>query len=216
MKEQENKKAPFFSKRYIVYDFIRIFGLLPGIIWFRPKFVYESKAAKKRIRGGALVISNHLGFYDPVYLFFAIWYRRQHFVCKKEFFEGKSKTLFKWFCCIPIDTQNPGVKSFKEIVSHLKLNKVVTIFPEGHVNDGSGQMDQFKSGMVLMALQSGKPIVPVYVKEKKHFYNRLVFVIGEPVNVASDDGGRPDLKRIEEITRALRGKEDELAALLNK
>ena len=31
---------------------------------------------------------NHDGFFDPIYLMFAIWYRRHRFICRKEFFDS--------------------------------------------------------------------------------------------------------------------------------
>ncbi|MDD7394040.1 MAG: hypothetical protein PUG24_06570, partial [Eubacteriales bacterium] len=90
-----------FSIRYLFYDFVKITAAIPGLICFRPKLVYENKKAKKKIRGGAMIVSNHVGFRDPVYLQFAVWYRRQHFVCLKKLFEGRAALLFKGFLCIP-------------------------------------------------------------------------------------------------------------------
>ena len=84
------KRAKLFSFKDFVMDFIRVSGALPGLLWLRPKIRYTSKAAKKRIRGGALVISNHNSFVDPGYVMFVIWYRRQRFVCHQAFLETKA------------------------------------------------------------------------------------------------------------------------------
>ena len=88
------------------YDMVYFLTCLPGIIWFRTKIIYP-EGKKVRIKGGAMVVSNHIGFYDPIYLMYGIWYRRHHFVCMKEFFDKKFVGWFFDKCmCIPIDRDN--------------------------------------------------------------------------------------------------------------
>ena len=205
-----NDRSPLFSFRYLAYDFIKITGALPGLLWFRPKILYENKEAKKKIRGGALLIANHRGFFDPVYLQVGIWYRRHRFVCLSEFLTGPYRWLFRCFLCIPVDKKNFNFDSFRQIVDHLQKEELVVIFPEGQVNDGSGVMAQFKSGMVLMACRSGKPIVPVYIRHKTRWYQRLVLAVGEPVDVRGQYGAMPSLPQMEEIAARLRQKEEYL------
>ena len=53
MKKEKGKKSYFF------YDFVKITAAIPGLIWFRPKRIYVNENAKKKIKGGALLISNH-------------------------------------------------------------------------------------------------------------------------------------------------------------
>ncbi|MGI6264434.1 MAG: lysophospholipid acyltransferase family protein [Acutalibacteraceae bacterium] len=200
------------SPRYLFHDVAKAIAALPGLLWFRPRIVYESELAKKRIRGGALVIANHIGFFDPVYLQYAVWYRRHHFVCLQKFFDGPLWWMFKGFLCIPIDKDNVRVDTFRQIVGHLQSGEMVTLFPEGQVNDGSGQLASFKAGMVLMALQSQKPIVPVYIHKRRRFYHRLVMGIGEPVDPAAA-GEKLTMRQINEAARRLQEKEIALSRL---
>lgn len=186
---------------YLFYDIVKVAAGIPGLIWHRPKIYYENSAAKKRIKNGAIVISNHLGFFDPIYLQYAIWYRRHHFICLQKFIDGKLGWLFKGFLCIPIDKENFSINSFHTIIDHLKNDEMVSMFPEGKVNDGSGQMAQFKSGVVLMAMQSAKPIVPVYILQKKKWFERIRIIIGEPVAASSGN-----FKAVSETTRLLENK----------
>ena len=62
----------------------------------------------------------------------------------------------------------------------------------------------FKSGMVLIALKAQKPIIPVYIKPREHWYDRLVLSVGEPVNVTQGGG----VSTIEETAKMLRTKEE--------
>ncbi len=210
MKRKNAEKLPLFSFRYLLYDFTKLTAALPGLIWLRPKWIYENKAAKKRLRGGYLVIANHAGFLDPVYVMAAIWYRRHRFICIKDFFESKAGWLFRGFRCIPVDRENFGIDTLRQISGALKAGSIVSLFPEGHVNDGSGQMAAFKSGMVLMALQGNAPIVPVYAMPPAHWYNRLRLVIGEPIDIIASCGVRPSFSQIDAIAGMLQEKEEEL------
>ena len=212
MKEQK-KRAKLFSTKYLFVDFIRVTGALPTLIWYRPKFIYENKAAKKRIRGGALLVANHNCFYDPIYLMLAAWYRRHRFVCNKQFFETKGGWFLKRVMCIPIDPENTGFATMREINDHLSNGEVVSIFPEGHINDGSGEMRGFKSGMALMAMRAKVPIVPVYIREHKPRSGRLRVVIGEAVDIEKLCGGRPTMADIEEVTNLIFKKESKLKEL---
>lgn len=201
------------SFRFLPHDILKCILALPGLIWFRPKLVYESEKAKKRIRGGALVIANHIGFFDPVYLQYCIWYRRHHFVCLKKFFESRLWLMFKIFLCIPIDKDNVSIKTMKDIVEHLRCGELVTLFPEGGVETVDGQISSFKSGMILMAIQSGKPIVPVYIRKRKHFYNRLVMCVGEAEDLTALREGRPTMRQINLAAEELRKRETALSLL---
>ncbi|MBO7375689.1 MAG: 1-acyl-sn-glycerol-3-phosphate acyltransferase [Clostridia bacterium] len=214
MSGNEKRKNRLFSFRYLIYDLIKITAGIPGLIWFRPKRYYESEEAKKRIRGGALVISNHYGFFDPLYLMFAVWYRRHHFVCGREFFDGKWRYLFKAFLCIPVDRENFSMDSLRRITDELRAGSLVTIFPEGHISREPGGMSSFKTGMVLMALRGKAPVIPIYVQPRPRFYSCLRFAIGNPIDIVSLYGERPTLSQIEEIARNLRDKEEELKTLI--
>ncbi len=215
MEQNQPKRAKLFSPRYLVYDFVKLTASLPGLLWLRPKWRYENKAARKRIRGGALLISNHAGFFDPIHLMFAVWYRRHHFICGKEFFETKARWWFKQFLCIPIDRGNFSFATMREITDELKAGSLVSIFPEGHINGGSDSLAAFKSGPVLIALQGKVPIVPVYVKPKAHFWNRVTFVIGEPIDLFARYGRRPPMSEIDAIADELQTKEEALKSIAN-
>ncbi len=220
MKNSKPKRSRAVSFRYLFYDFVRFTAAIPGIIWFRPKVMYETRETKKQLKnGGALLISNHVGLFDPMFLMLGIWYRRHHYICMKEFFENRFRALiFKGFLCIPIDRQNFNISSFKSVTSHLKASELVCMFPEGHIEIGE-QTESFKSGMILMAASGGVPIVPVYLKRREHFYNRVNIVVGAPVGISSESVTRLSMQNINELTASLYEKEkmlEKIAEQTNK
>lgn len=207
LKEQQREQL---SENYLFYDVAKVIAALPGLIWFRPRIRYVGPTAKRKIKGGALLIANHIGLYDPVYMMYAVWYRRHRFICLKELLDMKLGWALRLFLCIPIDRENFGMDTFRRIVNHLEAGHLVSMFPEGHLNDGSGDLAKFKSGMVLMAMKSGKPIIPMYIKKRKHVLQRLTMVIGEAVDITEIYGEKPTFAQIEEITKLLYQREEEL------
>ena len=179
------KKNRALSIRYAFFDFVRLTAA-PGLLLFRPKILYISEKAKanKKMKGGNLIISNHITMVDPMYLMLGLWRRRHHFVATKELFAGKFKHwLFtKGFKCICIDRENFSFASFKEITDNLKVGNIVSIFPEGSVSLTGEEVRVFKNGAVMMALRSGAPIIPVYIQKREHWYSRLIIAMGEPVD----------------------------------
>lgn len=205
--KKKNKKRKHFF-RYFFFNFVKWTGALPILLWFRPKYYYENRLAKKRIKGGALVIANHINMIDPVVLHCKLWYRNFHIVAMKELFETKMK---KWFftnvLCLPIDRENMTIRSLKEMIQLLKEQKIVGIFPEGHINNGENNVDAFKSGAVLMATQANVPIVPIALIKREKWYNRQTVVVGEPIQIKD---GRLTLQEINQISEQLHKKEIEL------
>lgn len=195
---------------YLFYDFVKITAAIPGLLWFRTKKVYVSEKAKEKIKGGALLVSNHSGDIDPIILMFAIWYRRHHFIATTDLFNTKLKRfMFERFHCIEIDKENVNMNSFREIVACMQKDKLVAIFPEGYLTRNE-EIQKFKSGAVLMAVTAKKPIVPVYIKKRKNFFQRQCVVIGEPINPIEMCNKMPSLADMEKITETLREKEKEL------
>lgn len=210
----QNKQKKKRGTCPVLHDIVwALFAAPPGLLWFRPKTYYISQAAKKKIKGGALLISNHVGFYDPVYLMFAVRYRRHHFIATKELFSTRFKRFLfgKVFLCICLDRDSIGMSAVRAAVEELKQGRLVTMFPEGHINcGGTDEIKAFKAGAALMALKSGCPIVPVYIHRRKNIWHRQVTVIGEPISVSMQETEKPVLEYLDDVTRLLQEKEEEL------
>lgn len=199
------------------YDLVVFFCALPGLLWFRPKKIYEG-GKRVRVKGGCLTIANHVGYYDPIYLMYGVPDRRHHFVCTKDILTNRFRVWFLQKCmCIPIDRDNMSMDSFRRIVGVMKQGGMVTMFPEGHIVKGEEKENaKFKSGMVLMAVQAKAPILPVAICKRKHFWNRLRVAVGQPIDIEALYGPRPSLRQVDEIADLLYKKEMELQQLLEE
>ncbi len=194
--------------KYFPYDFVKVTGALPAMLIYRVKRIYENDTAKKKIKGGAIIISNHISFVDPIRLHCVFWYRRLHFMAMKELFKNKFwDCFFRLVLCFPVDRDNFSMSTFNKVIEISKEKGITCIFPEGHVNYGSETVNSFKSGMILMALKSKVPIVPVYMAPRKNRWHRLKAVIGEPIDINELCGKMPSIATIEKAAEILREKE---------
>ena len=212
MRKSNKYKARVINFRKFFYDIFKWAGW-PLFFFFRVKKIYENKDNQKHIKKGALIISNHIQYSDPMVLHCTFWYRRLHFVVMKELMNNKFTTWFYRNCgCIPIDREKFSLNSLREITEMLKGGYMIGIFPEGHVSLDK-PMNSFKSGVVLMALQAGVPIVPTYRELRTSIWKRQRVVMGEPINIKEKFGPNIGMKEVEEITKYLFEKEQELKVI---
>ena len=74
------------------------------------------------------------------------------------------------------------LKAIKDSVALLKSGKKVMLFPQGtRVKDGLSDTGSVKTGIALLAVRAGVPIVPVYIPENIHLFKRTNVIIGKPV-----------------------------------
>lgn len=198
-------------KGYFLFDFTKITGAIPLLLWFRPKVIYASETAKRHHTGGTVFIANHVGPTDPIIMMLAIWYRRLHILAMRELFERPIMGKFlRGFHAIYVDRENFNLGSFRGIISLLKEGKAVALFPEGHIGNESGTVETFKTGMIMMAASGNAPIVPLYIKKKKSFWERQTIVIGDAITVSERGQALPTMKRMEELAALVQQKETEL------
>ena len=210
----KNKKTNKKYKRKcpLLFDFIKITGCIPTLIWMRPRIIYAGDKKKSKPKKGVLIISNHGTFFDPLVILCAFWYRRLHMLATKDLYKNKFLTfIFSHSLCIQVDKSNFSMNSFHEAVSRLKDDRAVMMFPEGHVTHGGEDIKQFKDGAALMAHLSNKPILPVFTAGGDKWYKRWTVIIGEPIDVRKICPTAPNLDGLKKISEVLREKEIELA-----
>lgn len=218
MNGNKRKRARLFAWKYLFLDIARLLAAPSVFLFLRPKWIYESDAAKKPIRGAAVIVSNHDSFLDPMYIMIAVWYRRMRILATSDLYQHKSLDFFLHLVrAIEVDKKNFSFAMFREVTESLAEGEVVTIFPEGSINDGSQEsVRTFKSGAVLMAQKGDAPIVPIYIDQRKNWLNRQCYVMGEPIPMTSVSGGRATLADINRITDALQQKELKLKAIMEE
>ncbi|HET8819973.1 MAG TPA: 1-acylglycerol-3-phosphate O-acyltransferase [Thermoleophilaceae bacterium] len=112
--------------------------------------------------GGVILASNHRSFLDPFAIGCCIG-RPIYFVAKRELFR---KPLIGWFLncmgAFPINRGASDEESMETARALLEREQAVVIFPEG-TRIRTGSLARPRRGVGRLALQSGKPVVPIAV-----------------------------------------------------
>lgn len=217
-KKKVSKFFRIFDYRIFGYEFVKITGGLPVLVMFRVKKYFVNKKIKKTLNHKPYIIaSNHNGYSDILIIAAAFWNRRLRFIATKDVFTNKINSfLFNFFGCIKIDKENVSLNTFKKAQDALMRGHCVPIFPEGTIDKKKDIID-YKSGVILMALVSKVPIVPIYVEKRKKWYKRQRVVIGDIFN-ASDyiSSSIPSMEEINKVTIMLHDIELDLRKKLNE
>jgi glycerol-3-phosphate dehydrogenase (NAD(P)+) len=117
--------------------------------------------------GGVILASNHRSFLDPFAIGCCLG-RPIYFVAKQELFKNP---LLGWILnCLgafPLKRGASDEESVDTSLALLERGQAVVIFPEG-TRIRTGSLASPKRGVGRLALQSGKPVVPIAVTNSEH------------------------------------------------
>ena len=131
--------------------------------------------------GGALIVCNHFRAIDPGFI--AGFYSDDiFFLAKKELFKNRLLSkIIKAFGGIPIDRENPELKSMLAAVKILKEGHKLAVFPEGTRNkSGTETLQPLHSGSAFFAVKAKSPVVPVMILKKQKIFRKTYLIIGQP------------------------------------
>ncbi len=172
--------------------------LLMPLFWlfYRPLIIGHENLF---IRGKAIFVCNHMSMADPIVLAM-VSPRLIHFMAKAELFKNPvGKLLFPLFLAFPVNRKQSDMASLKNAIRVLEKGKVFGIFPEGKraVTD---EMDVFEKGAAFLAIRSGAPVVPIYIRRDTYQKMHLRMAVGKPILVGSLVASTPKNKLIDVVT----------------
>jgi 1-acyl-sn-glycerol-3-phosphate acyltransferase len=160
--------------------------------------------------GAFILVSNHLSLLDPPLLGTYIP-RDLEMMSKAENFEGGR--LMRWvvsnYGAFPIRRGQGDVGAIRHAMKVLKEGRALYVAPEG-TRSMTGQLGEPHEGVVLLALRSGVPIVPVGISGVEHFAQRVkrwrptpvLLSVGQPFRLQSPTP-RPDRRTLEALSEAV-------------
>ena len=131
--------------------------------------------------GGAILVSNHFRAIDCGFIVRA-YDKDVKFLAKQELFKNKlySKIL-KSYGGIPIDSDNPDMKSLLTAIKQVKEGHKLAIFPEGTRNKtNTNVLQEIKGGTSIFAVKAKCPIVPIMFEKKSKIFRTTHMIIGQP------------------------------------
>lgn len=172
---------------FLAHWFVKITGWLPQLLIFRTKVYYEDKKTQgKRIKGKAIVMSNHHAVTDFAVMIFVFWRRTLRcLIAEVMYAKNFLLTLFlKSLGGIKVDRNTHDFSFLTKAEKVLDKGGVVEIYPESRiVRPDEEKPLAFKPSVVYLALRSGAPIIPVYTNGKYFTKERTRVIIGKPVDV---------------------------------
>jgi len=188
----------------------------------------------KNVHRNAIVVTNHLTGADSLILQIAL-HRRLFMLAARKWFSSRIVEFFMTFFCdmVPVALEKGArnILGIKRSLALLKRNQSLGIFPSGHLNR-DGSIPEINSGAAYLAVKSGTPIVPVYLKNLtlgpepgcrpwltaawegffsivvNVFNRRIEAYIGEPIYPNKSNGNMRD--EIERINTEIRTSFNEL------
>lgn len=201
--------------------FVKITGWPVQFICFRKKIDYENKAVQsRRVRGKAIIISNHTSVFDYPVAMYVFWGRTLRFqmselVMKKPVLGAFLRMLGGIY--VNRDAHDFGFMAKSEKI--LEKGGVVGIFPEGRLplKDEPHPLE-FKTGAAYLALMTDTPIIPMVTNGS--YFNlreRARIIIGTPIIPSqAADPDLSDKENIAALTRLMREKTISLGKLLHE
>ncbi|MBO3749786.1 1-acyl-sn-glycerol-3-phosphate acyltransferase [Streptosporangiaceae bacterium NEAU-GS5] len=150
--------------------------------------------------GGAVLVSNHIGYLDFIFAGYAAWPSRRlvRFMAKQEVFAHPvSGPLMRAMHHIPVD-RSAGAGAYGNAVQALKDGEIVGVFAEATISR-SFTIKDIKSGAVRMAAEAGVPMIPLTLWGTQRLWTKgrpraltqrhvpITILVGEPMHPTSDD-----------------------------
>lgn len=185
---------------------------LPLWIMYPTKVIHKERFDRKK---KYVIASNHYSNADS--LVYDLHFRRRfRYVAKKELFKKK---FFAWVLrkigAIPIERGSISPSAYKEILSVLKNNEQLFIYPEGTRNKiEDGEMQQAKEGLILFASKGEAEILPMLIYRKPKLFRKNYIIVGEPFFVQGENPKRLTKEEVEENLKAYSEKMEALRAEL--
>ena len=183
---------------------------------FKTKFHYENKKEQgRKIKGSAIVASNHTSVYDFAQIMQTFFSRHLCCLMADVLFLRKPKILgwfLKLFKPIIIHREGKNFSFINESVEHLNKGGVIEIYPESRIPESYEEKPlEFKPSMAYIAMLSNAPIIPVYTDGNYFNGKRANVMIGKKIYVNDlIDENLSETENIQRITEYVRNRIIEL------
>ena len=153
---------------------------------FKTKIFYEDERTKenRRIKGGAMIVSNHFSGLDYMITVYKYFGRKVFVVMLENVF---NKSWFLRWCldiigAIRADRESKRMRFMDESVRVLKRGRLLQIYPEAD-STPDGTVQEFKPTYLLIALRAGAPIVPLVVDGRYGITKRAHAIVGKTIDL---------------------------------
>jgi len=161
-------------------------------------------------RGGALLLSNHQSYLDPVLIGAAaprrLVYMARLSLFRRPLFDG----LIRLLGAFPVRRGRPDRESIRRAIRHLKSGEIVVMFPEG-TRTPDGEIQPVKGGFRLLVRKANVPVIPVTLDGAHRAWSRSralprpgrIRILYGPVIPPEEFDGLTDRQAADRVAREL-------------
>ena len=180
--------------------------------------VHGEQLEKVPTRGPLILATNHVNFLEIPALHIHLRPRPVTGLANVESWDKPvTRFLFDLWGAIPIRRGEPDRAALRQALGVLEEGYILAVAPEG-TRSGHGYLQRGHPGIVMLALQSGAPVLPLVFYGGERFWQNLRrlrrtpfhIVVGNPFHVQTD-GAKPRRELRQQITDEIMY---QLAALL--
>jgi 1-acyl-sn-glycerol-3-phosphate acyltransferase len=193
--------------------FYAIAKKLLGVIFFLLGLKSEGKD-KMPMSGPVIIAANHVSNWDPLVVALAL-NRPIYFMGKAQLFKyGILDKLFTQLNAFPVKKGVPDRNAIRRALKILEDGQVLGIFPEGGRNK-TGEEMKAQSGVAMIALKSGSPIVPVACIGTKcilpfGWFSPLLVRVGDVIYLDEYQGQKMNSATLEQLSSDIMDKINQL------
>jgi 1-acyl-sn-glycerol-3-phosphate acyltransferase len=204
--------------------FTKLTAWIVQFFCFRTKIYYEDKKVQSRkIKGSAIIISNHTSVYDYAVMLFTFPWRTLRYLMAEVLFETKPLARFlRAMGGVEVNRDGMDFSFLLKSEEILEKGGVIGSFPEGRLpKDDEERPLPFAPSTAYIALRSGAPMIPVYTNGSYFNRRRARVIIGKPIYAAEYMGENVTEKEtVEKLNAVMRERilelRDELARRTKK
>ncbi len=194
--------------RSFLYYFFIITASPCDLFYFLHRTHYvDKKNQSKRIKGRAIIVSNHISLADYILYIFMFAFRKLHCLISTVVYKkNKFVRFFMWLIGgIKVDRSNYDLSFLDESIKLLNKDKVLVVFPEGKLERNKGELLEFSPTYIYLALKSNSPIIPVYSEGNYGFFKKNNVIIGKKIYLKdyckSDNPTKEEIQLINDLVK---------------
>jgi 1-acyl-sn-glycerol-3-phosphate acyltransferase len=158
--------------------------------------VHDAELVKVPYKGPLILVANHVNFLDVPILYTHLMPREITGFAKAETWNNPAiGMLFSLGGAIPIRRGLIDREAIDRALAELRAGRILAIAPEG-TRSGDGRLQRARSGVAMLALASGAPVMPLVYHGGEQFRRNFFrlrrtdfhIAVGEPFCVKPADG----------------------------
>jgi len=136
--------------------------------------IHILRRANANRNGGFLLAANHISHFDPFLISLAVR-RKIDWMTMAEFFRFPLGFLLRAIDAFPAERDRADLKTIRTAIERLKNGRIVGLFPEGGIRDGSRSLLEgapLRPGASTLAQIAGIPVLPCVILGSDRLYSR--------------------------------------------